>query len=91
MKTIKKIQLQIEPSQKVTVPFNSAILKLDVIDGVPYIWVLCPDDASRTMERGFVMVDTEVPQRANESTYVGTFHHKGKDLGMRVLHVFEDT
>lgn len=90
MKTILKIDLTIEPKQVVSMPFNSTILKLDIANKLPCLWVLSPDDVTRKIDRSFVMIEKEAGPRINESNYIGTFEAKA-EVGQKTLHLFEDT
>lgn len=89
MKLIKQYQLEVKPSQKIKLPFNSSILCLKPVAGEPTLFVLI-DDAYGMTERAFCVVATgkECPQRFNDSHYVGSIEYK-KDEAVW-LHVFEE-
>lgn len=98
MKSIRKIDLKVEPSQKVSMPFNSDILKLDYVNKTPCLWILADETFSRSIERSFVMAEKEATQRMNSTTYIGTFTIKPEPstdkvvaIHPKVLHLFEDT
>ena len=91
MKTIRRYDLAIEPIQKLSIPFNSNILKLGEFQNKPCLWVLV-DMGTNEMVRSFVMMaeGKELPQKFNETNYIGCFEAKA-EVGKHVLHVFEDT
>lgn len=98
MKSIKRIDLEVAPTQKVSMPFNSDILKLDYYNKSPCLWVLTDERFSKPIERVFVMAEKEATQRMNVTNYIGSFTIKSEpstdnvvSIHSRVFHVFEDT
>lgn len=91
MKTMKRYELAIEPAQKISIPFNSNILKLGEFQGKPCLWVLVDTDTNQ-MQRSFITIaeGKELSSKFNETNYVGSFEAKA-EVGKHVLHVFEDT
>lgn len=90
MKTIHHFSLDLEPEQKITVPFNSELLGMGTSAGRPVLHVLI-DDSGKTMERVFWIFaeGKEIPQRFNQTHHVGCFEHKA-EVGSHTLHVFEE-
>ncbi len=87
MKVVKQYELSLEPTQKLKIPFNSAILSMEVLKDKPVLMILTDDNYSKTIDRTFkiVAVDKEVQQRFNESHWIGCFK-----LGPTFAHVFEE-
>lgn len=90
MKTVRHYDLAIEPVQKITIEFNSEVLKLEMIGGKPRLVVLV-DGSFREIERTFHIIASgkEIPQRFNRTNYCGSFEVKAQ-VGAQLLHVFED-
>lgn len=86
MKCIKRIELEVEKTQKLSLPFNSEILGFDKRDGKPCLFVLM-DDSMRPIERTIHIIadGKEVGQAFNRTNFLGSFWEKD-----HLLHVFQD-
>lgn len=89
MKIVKRYELQIEPEQKIKVPFNSEILSVQIMNNRPALYILVDND-DKPMERTFVIVanNKDVPQHINGTHYVGSFEYQ-EEIGKHLLHCFE--
>lgn len=90
MKQIKKIELVIEPTQSIQIPFNSEILKLGTFNENPCLWVIW-DPGQKMMARNILMItdDKEFSAQLNITMYLGSFDSK-TEVGHHTIHVFEE-
>lgn len=88
MKIIKRYDLEIEPIQKILVPFNAEIIHFNVFNKIPAFWAEV-DEAGRMMERTFFIVadGKELPQGLNKTKHIGSFEHKAQ-VGQHMMHVY---
>ena len=91
MKTIKHYQLAIEPIQQIEIPFQCEILGVIQISKHPFLAVLVHDESGRNTKKfAIIAAGKEVAVQYNSTNYVGSFDYFGEDMGVNVLHVFED-
>lgn len=93
MKTIKQFPIDIEQTQHVDIPFNSEILPGILTSGKkPVLSVVVNDHYSDHKKRKLLIFTDgkEIPYHLNRTNFIGQFEYNGKDIGTRILYVFED-
>jgi len=90
MKSVKRFDLELEPAQTLSIPFNSEILMFGTWDEKPCMWILIEDGHALQRRTLKIFADgKEVPQRFNVTRYIGSFEAKA-EVGKTMLHVFEE-
>jgi len=82
MQKIWKYEIPIREKFKIDMPFGNTIVKVDVVDGTPYMWVLFRNE-SDIIEYEFALSMTGGDVEA-DYIYAGTFI-----IGRLVFHLFE--
>lgn len=89
MKYIKRIDLEVEPKQRLKLPMNSKILGCGKFNEKPCLWITV-EDSNRLIERVFLIVaEGKDIGTMNETKYIGRFEEKA-EVGAHTLHVFEE-
>ena len=87
MDSIYKYELDVDDEQLLVLPAKAAILTVQVVDEVPYVYAVVDLDTEETEERHILTFGTGHHIEDNlKAHYIGTYQLHG---GKLVFHVFE--